>query len=105
MTTHEVFVGIDVSKAQLDLCTLPDGEVWAVPNTPAGHAALVTRLLEVTPSLIMLEATGGLERPAASVLQTSGLPVAVLNPRQGREFARATGRLAKAAVQGEDEWR
>ncbi len=98
MTTSEVFVGIDVSKARLDICTLPDAQVWAVPNTPAGQTALVTRLLGLTPSLIALEATGGLERPAASALQAAGLPVAVLNPRQVREFARATGRLAKTDV-------
>lgn len=91
----EGFIGIDVSKARLDVCALPEGKVWTVPNTPAGHAALVTRLAEWSPSLITLEASGGLERPLAHALHAAGLPVAVLNPRQVREFARATGRLAK----------
>jgi transposase len=92
-----LFVGIDVAKAQLDIAVRPTGERWAVPQTEAGAAELVTQLqaLIPAPTLIVLEATGGLERLASAALAAAGLPVAVVNPRQVRDFAKATGRLAK----------
>lgn len=89
------FVGIDVSKATLDLASLPDGESWTVTNDEPGLAELVPRLLAMAPTLVVLEATGGFEFLAAITLAKAGLPVAVVNPRQVRDFAKAMGRLAK----------
>jgi transposase len=89
------FVGIDVSKADLDVALRPAGAAFRVPNDPAGHAALVARLTAAAPALIVLEATGGIELPAVAALQAAGLPVAAVNPRQARDFAKGTGRLAK----------
>ena len=89
------FVGIDVAKAQLDIAVRPSGERWAVPNDAGGVVTLVERLQALHPTLIVLEATGGLERAATAALATAGLPVVVVNPRQARDFARATGQLAK----------
>jgi transposase len=89
------FVGIDVAKAQLDIALRPSGERWAVPNDAGGVVTLVERLQALHPTLIVLEATGGLERAATAALATAGLPVVVVNPRQARDFARATGQLAK----------
>jgi transposase len=89
------FVGIDVAKAQLDVAVRPAGERWAVPNDAGGVVTLVARLQALHPTLIVLEATGGLERAATAALATAGLPVVVVNPRQARDVARATGQLAK----------
>ena len=89
------FVGIDVAKAQLDIAVRPSGERWAVPNDASGVVTLVERLQALHPTLIVLEATGGLERSATAALATAGLPVVIVNPRQARDFARATGQLAK----------
>jgi transposase len=89
------FVGIDVAKAQLDIAVRPSGERWAVPNDTIGIGTLVDRLQTLHSTLIVLEATGGLERAATAALATAGLPIVVVNPRQARDFARATGQLAK----------
>ena len=89
------FVGIDVSKAWLDVAGRPDPAPSRVANDPAGIAALVADLRALAPELVVLEATGGLELPVVAALQVAGLPVAVVNPRQVRDFARATGQLAK----------
>jgi transposase len=89
------YVGIDVSKARLDVAVRPSGEVWQSANDEAGIAAVVDRLQELGPQLIVLEATGGLERLVTAALALAGLSVAVVNPRQARDFAKATGRLAK----------
>jgi len=89
------FVGIDVAKAQLDIALRPAGERWAVPNDASGIAPLVDRLQALHPTLMVLEATGGLERAATAALAAAGLPVVVVNPRQARDVARATGPLAK----------
>lgn len=91
----DVFVGIDVSKAQLDVAVRPCGEVWRVANDPAFFKGLTQRLTELAPCLIVMEATGGLEIPVAAALSRTGLPVVIVNPRQVREFARAIGQLAK----------
>lgn len=85
--------GIDVSKGHLDLATYPPGEPVRVPNTPDGHAALAARLAGVR--LVALEATGGYEAPVVAALHLAGVPVAVVNPRQARDFARVIGRHAK----------
>jgi transposase len=90
-----VTVGIDVAKARLDVAVRPREEAWAVPNDEGGIASLVARLAPLAPALVVLEATGGLEVPAAAALAEAGLPVAVVNPRQVRDFARAVGQLAK----------
>ena len=95
MSEHESFVGIDVSKAQLDIASRPSGERWQVRNDPAGCSSLVERLLRLRPSLIVLEATGGFEAAAVAALAAAGLPVVVVNPRQVHDFAKATGQLAK----------
>lgn len=91
----ECFVGIDVSKATLDVATLPKEESWHVEQTEAGIHALVEALKLLAPWLIVLEATGGLEAPVTAALAIARLPVVVVNPRQARDFARATGQLAK----------
>lgn len=89
------YVGIDVSKARLDVCVLPAQETFAVDNDEAGLEELASKLEGLSPALVLLEATGGFERPAAAALAASGIAVAVVNPRQARDFARATGKLAK----------
>ena len=89
------FMGIDVAKAQLDIAVRPSGERWAVPNNTDGVATLVEQVQALHPTLIVLEATGGLERAATAALATAGLPVVVVNPRQARDFALAIGQLAK----------
>lgn len=94
MNAPEVFVGLDVSKDRLDGATR-DGLSFATPNDPAGHADLLARLRPLGVTLVVLEATGGLELPVAAVLAAGGLAVAIVNPRQVRDFAKATGRLAK----------
>lgn len=90
-----VFVGIDVAKNRLDVALHPQGEAFAVNADPEGIAALVAHLQAVRPALIVLEATGGYEASLAAELVAADLPVAVVNPRQTRDFARALGRLAK----------
>jgi len=95
MSEVPCFIGIDVAKAQLDIALRSSGERWAVPNDPSGVTMLVERLQPLHPTLIVLEATGGLERLVTSVLAMAGLPVVVVNPRQARDVARATGQLAK----------
>jgi transposase len=91
----EVNVGIDVAKAQLDLAVVPSGATWQVANNPSAFDALIAQLQELAPARIVVEATGGLELNLVSALWAVGLPVCLINPRQGREFARALGRLAK----------
>jgi len=91
----ESFVGIDVSKNTLDVRIEPRGESLHVAYDEAGVAKIVRRLAEVVPTLIVMEATGGLEIRLASELAARGLPVAIINPRQARDFAKATGQLAK----------
>jgi transposase len=90
-----MFVGIDVSKERLDVHVRPADEVWSVGNDEDGHAELVLKLQAVSPELIVLEATGGYQVQAVAALASNQLRVAVVNPRQVRDFAKATGRLAK----------
>jgi transposase len=90
-----IAVGVDVAKAVLDVAVRPSGATWQVPNDEAGVAALVARLRALAPSIIVAEATGGFERAAVAALAAAGLPMVVANPRQIRDFARATGQLAK----------
>ena len=88
-------VGIDVSKAALDLWLYPGGKSWQAEHTPAGISALAEELVALEPAVVVVEATGGLEVSLTVALGAAGLPVTVVNPRQVRDFARATGRLAK----------
>jgi transposase len=92
------YAGIDVSKARLDVAVRPSGEAWQSSHDETGSAALVDRLQVLAPRLIVLEATGGLERHVRATLAVAGFSVAVLNPRHVRDFAKATGRLAKTAA-------
>jgi transposase len=91
-------IGIDVAKAQLDIAVRPSGEQWVTPTDPASLDDLVGRLQALQPDLIVLEATGGRAGPTVAALAAAGLPVAVVNPRQVRDFARAVGQLAKTDV-------
>jgi transposase len=91
----QLFVGLDVAKDHLDAHLRPSGEAFAVSHDEAGLTHLVARLLALRPSLIVLEATGGYEATVAATLASAQLPIAVVNPRQIRDFARATGTLAK----------
>ena len=90
-----MLVGIDVAKAELVIAMRPNGERWSVTNDERGVATLVERLRALAPQLIVLEATGGYELLAVAALAAAALPVVVVNPRQVRDFARATGQLAK----------
>lgn len=94
MSEH-LFVGIDVSGDTLEIGISSKERTWQVKNTREGIAGLVAQLVEVRPRLVVLEATGGYEFDAAFALQTAGLDVAIVNPRQARDFARAVGALAK----------
>ncbi len=95
MGPTERFVGIDVSAAHLDMAVAPTRASWQVTNDEAGIVTVVEQLQGLEPALVVLEATGGLQLPLAAALATAGVPVAVVNPRQVRAFARATGKLAK----------
>ena len=89
------FVGIDVSKDRLDVHVRPSGQTLTAARDSTGLQQLVGSLRKLAPALIVLEATGGFEITVAAALASAGLPLAVVNPRQIRDFARATGRLAK----------
>ncbi len=90
-----VFVGIDVAKAHLDVHVRPSGEAFTVPRDGESVANLADRLKALSPVVVVLEATGGFETIVAATLSGAGLPMAVINPRQIRSFARAVGQLAK----------
>ena len=89
------FVGIYVSKAQLDVAVRPTGKRWTLPYDQTGIEGLIPQIVDLEPALVLLEATGGLELPLAAALAAAALPVVVVNPRQVRDFAKATGTLAK----------
>lgn len=95
MTPPQMCIGIDISKEQLDLAQRPAGERQVVPNTEAGIMRLAAQLRAMTPTAIVVEATGRLEVPLVTALAAVGLPISVVNPRQVRDVAKATGRLAK----------
>jgi transposase len=92
---QNVFIGIDVSKKWLDVAVRPSGQAWRTDNAPGPIAELIERLRSLSPTLIVLEATGGLQMPLVVALAEAKVPVAVVNPRQVRDFAKALGRLAK----------
>ena len=95
MAGAAVCMGIDVAKDSLDIALRPSGERWTITNDEGAIAGLVQELRPRRPELIVLEATGGFEHAVVAALAAAGLPVVVANPRQVRDFARATGQLAK----------
>lgn len=95
MVTKSVFVGIDVSKRQLDIAIRPTGEFFSLNNDEAGIASLIRRLLELQAELVVLEATGGYEIPLVFALAQENLPAVLMNPRFIRDFAKSLGKLAK----------
>jgi transposase len=93
--TTSSFIGIDIAKATFDVAFLPDDHVRSFTNDTAGHQAFLALLQQETPTLLVMEATGKLELPLAAALTHAGLAVAIVNPRQARDFAKACGTLAK----------
>ena len=89
------FAGTNVSKAHIDVAVRPEGRIWRIPYDEAGTEDLVAQLVDMAPATVLLEATGGLELPLVAALAAAALPVVVVNPRQVRDFAKATGKLAK----------
>jgi transposase len=90
-----VFVGIDVAKLELVVAVLPTQASWVMPNDEEGVERVVQRIRALAPTLVVLEATGGYERMVVGALAAAAVPLVVANPRQIRDFARATGQLAK----------
>ncbi len=95
MSQEPIYVGIDVSKERIDIAVRPTGRSWSVAYDGAGVDDLVAQLKYLEPAGVITESTGGLELPLAAALATASLPVAVVNPRQVRDFAKSTGQLAK----------
>ncbi len=95
MEQQSNYVGIDVAKAWVDVAVRPTGSIWRVNYEDDEVAALVAQLQKMQPAAVILESTGGLETPLVVALTTAALPVAVVNPRQVRDFAKSTGQLAK----------
>jgi len=95
MRSVPVFVGVDVSKARLDVAVSGSDEAWHVTNSSGGITKLVDRLREIGPALVVMEATGGFEVPSAAALAAAEIPIVIANPRQVRDFAKSTGQLAK----------
>ncbi len=93
--TQTIFIGIDIAKAHLDIHVHPSGEAWRITHDEENIRELVEKLLPTQAELIVMEATGGLETSLAATLIGAGLPAAVVNPRQARDFAKAIGALAK----------
>lgn len=91
----ESFIGIDVSKDRLDVAVSPSEETWNTSQAPEDIDVLARRIKKRKPALVVLEATGGLEMPIAAALSELNIPIAIVNPRQVRDFAKATGKLAK----------
>ena len=95
MEQERRYVGIDVAKAQVDVAVRPTGHRWNVSYDEVGVRELVSQVKTLDPVMVLLEASGGLELPLVAALAAGSLPVVVVNPRQVRDFARATGKLAK----------
>lgn len=92
---EEVFIGIDVAQDRLDVHTLPQDTQFSCSNDPKGIQSLIERLKKEAPLVIVMESTGGLEKDTVVALTIASLPVAVVNPRQVRDYARGIGKLAK----------
>ena len=104
MAEGEVMVGVDVSGTQLDVALGRGEESFSVSNDAQGVEQLLTRMVEVRPRAVVVEATGGLEGLLVSELCAAQVPVAVVNPRQVREFARSWGQLAKTDRLDDESW-
>ena len=100
MEQESIYVGIDVAKAQVDVAIRPTDDRWEVPHDETGVRQLVSRLKTLEPVMVLLEASGGLEVPLVAALAAEAVPVVVVNPSQVRDFARATGKLAKTDALG-----
>jgi transposase len=95
MDVSPLTVGLDVSKAEIAIATWPKGEAWTSATTPDALEQLITRLVGLHPELVVVEATGGYERAVVAAGVAAGLPIAIVNPRQVRAFAKAMGQIAK----------
>jgi len=95
MATMKLFVGIDIARADFVVTRRPVGETWLGPQDPAGIRTTCARLQKMAPTLMVLEATGGYETALVAALAAAALPVVVVHPRRVRDFANATGQLAK----------
>jgi transposase len=95
IVTESQWVGIDVSQAWLDIALRPSGSYWRLPNQESGWQELLAHLSSISVSLVVLESTGGMERGIVQALQRQEVLVAVINPKRARDFAKASGRLAK----------
>ena len=95
MDREPIYVGLDVAKAKVDVAVRPTGRSWVVSYDEAGVGELITQVESLDPAMVLLEASGGLELPLVAALAAKALPVVVVNPRQVRDFAKATGILAK----------
>ena len=95
MARSEKFIGIDVSKSRLDVCSTHSDEVWAFENTDQGHRALIRKVKRLRPKLIVAEASGGYEAVVTNSLYQAKLPVVIVNARRVRDFAKSKGILAK----------
>jgi len=95
---QKVYIGIDIAKASMDMAQHPDGERWSFTNDDRGISEAVSTLRKLSPALIVMEATGGIEAPLVAALAVAELPVVIVNPRQIRDFAKAMGKLAKTDV-------
>ena len=95
MEQEPIYVGIDVAKAQVDVAVRPTDDRWEVSHDETGVRQLVSQLKALEPVMVLLEASGGLEVLLVAALAAHSVPVVVVNPRQVRDFARATGKLAK----------
>ena len=95
MEQEVTYVGIDVAKAQVDVAIRPTNDRWEIPRDEAGIRKLVSQMKTLEPVMVLLEASGGLEVTLVAALAAESVPVVVVNPRQVRDFARATGKLAK----------
>ena len=95
MEKEPIYVGIDVSKDRIDVAVRPTGRTWSVSYNEMEVDGLVSELRGLAPEAVIAESTGGLELPLAAALAAASVPVAIINPRQARDFAKSTGQLAK----------
>lgn len=95
MENEKVYAGIDVAKASMDVAVHSSGQCWSFPNNDKGITQAVSQLQKLAPTIVIMEATGGMEIPMATALAVARVPIALVNPRQVRDFAKATGKLAK----------
>ena len=95
MKPEPTYIGIDVAKDRVDIAVRPSGQIWSAPYEEEEMEKLVARLQALEPATVILEATGGLELTLVAAMAAASLPVAVVNPRQVRDFAKSTGQLAK----------